>query len=305
MGNSNAFLFIFGGIITFIISTLMCFLEINPFYRFYYIFAWYSYIIFADGVVFAIKGESLILSRTKEFFHMLILSCGYWFFFEILNIFLKNWGYIMLPYNKTERYIGYILSYATVLPAIFETAEILEATGVFNNAKIKKINISLNHTYPIIIISTIMLFLSLIFPSLFFPFVWVVFIGIFDPLNWKKGGNSLLKDITQGNGERIYILFVAGLICGFLWEMLNYKAGSKWIYTLPYLNSPKLFEMPVAGYLGFGFFALECYSFYTFMLYLQRKYTKYYYLLITSVAVISIISIKLIDKYTVKFFVLM
>ncbi|MGC8867141.1 MAG: hypothetical protein ACP5IO_06415 [Elusimicrobiales bacterium] len=306
MERSKSTIFIFGSILMFSLSTLMCFWEINPFYRFYYIFAWYSYIIFVDGIIFSIKAESLILSRPKEFLHILVLSIGWWFFFEIANISLKNWNYIMLPYDKTERYLGYILSYATVLPAIFETAELIETIGIFKNAGIKKINLSLKDTTTFISVGFLMFVLSITIPSVFFPFIWVSLIGVFDPLNWKMQENSFLDDINKGDGERIYTLFIAGIVCGFMWEMFNYKAGAKWTYTLAYLNSPKLFEMPLAGYLGFGFFAMECYSFYIFINNIRRKYKKYYYpLLFISVASLSLTSIILIDKYTVKSFVLM
>jgi hypothetical protein len=47
--------------------------------------------------------------------------------------------------------------------------------------------------------------------------------------------------------------------CGFLWELFNFWAGSKWIYTVPYVGSLKVFEMPILGFLGFPPFAVECY----------------------------------------------
>ena len=46
---------------------------------------------------------------------------------------------------------------------------------------------------------------------------------------------------------------------GFVWELLNIGARVKWIYTVPFFEQLKLFEMPVPGFLGFPPFAVECF----------------------------------------------
>jgi hypothetical protein len=45
---------------------------------------------------------------------------------------------------------------------------------------------------------------------------------------------------------------------GLLWEGLNWGCGRGWIYTVPFFDRPKLFEMPLPGYLGYLPFFLEC-----------------------------------------------
>ena len=54
-------------------------------------------------------------------------------------------------------------------------------------------------------------------------------------------------------------LLLGGLICGGLWEFWNFWAYTKWLYTVPYFENLKWFEMPPLGFLGFPPFALECY----------------------------------------------
>src|SRR5207247_9463484 len=46
------------------------------------------------------------------------------------------------------------------------------------------------------------------------------------------------------------------------WETFNHLARGRWIYTVPFLEDVKLFEMPPVGFLGFPFFALEVWSLY-------------------------------------------
>ena len=51
-------------------------------------------------------------------------------------------------------------------------------------------------------------------------------------------------------------------MCGLLWECWNYWARTKWVYTVPVPPDIKIFEMPLAGYLGFPVFAVECFVMY-------------------------------------------
>ena len=52
-----------------------------------------------------------------------------------------------------------------------------------------------------------------------------------------------------------------------LWEFWNYWAIGKWIYTVPIpFAGPKIFEMPLLGFLGFPAFAVEVYSLQNFII---------------------------------------
>ena len=48
------------------------------------------------------------------------------------------------------------------------------------------------------------------------------------------------------------------IIAGLFWEFFNFWARAKWIYTVPLFDELKLFEMPLAGFIGFPPFAVEC-----------------------------------------------
>ena len=53
------------------------------------------------------------------------------------------------------------------------------------------------------------------------------------------------------------LLLALALPLGLLWEGLNYGAARGWVYTVPFFEHPKLFEMPMPGYLGYLPFLLE------------------------------------------------
>ena len=51
---------------------------------------------------------------------------------------------------------------------------------------------------------------------------------------------------------------LAGLACGFFWEMWNMWSLAKWVYSVPFVDRFHLFEMPALGYAGYLPFGIEC-----------------------------------------------
>jgi hypothetical protein len=253
------------GIILLLVSEIAVFKKVDPFYSWFYCFAWWSYILIMDAVIYRLKGNSLIVNRTREFLFLVPWSIFLWLIFEAANLSLKNWYYITLPHSMVERWLGYAIAYGTVLPGMFETAEVLESLGLFKNSKIKKTAISHEGHSVLILLGALCLASSVLVPEYFFPLIWVAFIFLLDPLNYRFGGKSLLKDLEEGNPRKIYLLLVAGLICGFLWELWNFWALSKWVYTVPFFEKAKGFEMPFLGFLGFAPFAVQAYVMYNFI----------------------------------------
>jgi hypothetical protein len=253
------------GIILLILSEILSLNKVDPFYSWFYCFAWWSYILTIDAIIHRIKGNSLIVNRTKEFFLMIPWSVFIWLIFEAANLSLENWYYINLPHPTVERWLGYAIAYGTVLPGLFETTELLESIGLFRNTFSKKILISGEIHIVFILLGAICLVSSILIPLYFFPLIWVGFIFLLEPFNYRSGGRSLLKDLEEGNPRKIYLLLIAGVICGFLWEFWNFGALSKWIYTVPFFEKLKGFEMPFLGFLGFPPFAVQAYVMYNFI----------------------------------------
>jgi hypothetical protein len=253
------------GFLLFLLSELFLFRKVEPFYSWFYCFAWWSYILTVDGVIFYIKGNSLITSRSKEFFLMIPWSIFIWLIFEAANLSLKNWYYINLPHSSVERWLGYAVACGTVLPGLFETAELLEAAGLFKTSTVRRRAVSSRGQVLLVILGVFCLATSVLFPPYCFPFIWIGFIFLLEPFNYRMGGTSLLKDLEEGNPRCLYRLLVAGLLCGLLWEFWNFWALSKWIYTVPFFDETKGFEMPFPGFLGFPPFAVQAYVMYNFI----------------------------------------
>ncbi|HYQ85668.1 MAG TPA: hypothetical protein VES59_00350 [Bacteroidota bacterium] len=237
---------------------------------------WTGYIMMADALNLYYHGRSLIISRRGEFLVMLPWSIVCWCVFEAYNLYLRNWTYIGLPDHPLLRYLGYGWSFATIFPAVLETAELIQPflrSGAFGGRSRKRDGQNQPPAFrlagPFAVVSIAAGVACLIVPLLLdradaaraFGLVWVGFFLLLDPLNYASGGRSILADLRNRNYGLIVSLTAAGLLCGILWEFWNYWAVGKWIYSVPIpIAGPKLFEMPLLGYLGFIPFAYECWA---------------------------------------------
>jgi len=217
-----------------------------------------------DGLLFQLQGESWLLSRPGAFLKMAFWSVSAWLVFEAWNLVLGNWTYVGLAANIWLRWPGYALAFATVLPGLLLTAQVLSALGAWRRVRGRPISLPLDWEPLALILGTAFLVLPLVFPGAAFPLVWVAWFFLLDPFCRLLGGPSLIQDFLQGERREHLCLLSAGLLCGLWWEAWNYPATSHWVYTLPVLNFGKVFEMPVLGYLGFLPFALECAVMYNF-----------------------------------------
>lgn len=236
---------------------------------------WLSYVMFLDAVIFRLKGNSLLCNRRREFYIQMPLSIAFWLLFELYNLHLSNWEYHGLPKNKIELSIGMGLAFAMIMPGIFQTTELIETLRFFDRFRISNLRTSNRIIYSSIVIGFFFIMAPLLlnrdYASYLFGLVWTGYVMIFDPIVYCSKGDSLLKDLEEGTLSRILSLFTAGYICGFLWEFWNYWAASKWVYTAPFMRDVKIFEMPVAGFLGFGPFAWEYFCFYNFCKLVRKK----------------------------------
>ena len=259
-----------GGLFIFVVSWIMLVLDIEPFPSWFYCFMWWSYILITDSWVFLRTGNSLLLSRTKEFLFLLPVSIVIWLIFECINLSLKNWYYVNVIEITWLRWIGYSISFATVLPAIFETTELLESTALLKGWQVRPRRftpVMLNYT---MLSGAVFIILCITWPRYFFPLVWCGFILALDPVNYRLGAPSVLKEWERGSLRKPALLMIAGLVCGIFWELWNFWATTKWVYTVPFFDEFKLFEMTAPGFLGFIPFALECYVM-TAFIYLCRR----------------------------------
>src|SRR5437773_11379083 len=96
---------------------------------------WTGYILFADALVFKLKGRSLVTGDRLEFVIIVLVSIGGWWLCEFYNAprFWKSdlelwWHYHNLEPNLFLRRFGYDWAFATIFPLLLITAELFTVT---------------------------------------------------------------------------------------------------------------------------------------------------------------------------------
>ena len=186
------------------------------------------------------------------------VSVLWWTAFEVVNLRLGNWYYVMSPAARAVRWAGGVLAFASVLPGVLETLELLENLRRPHSVRVRPVVWSPAKEKAVLALGASCLLLPLIWPDTFFPLTWGSLVFLLEPWNRVHARRSFLRDLEAGEAGPFCRALLAGLICGVLWEAWNFWARTKWVYTVPGFEGLKVFEMPLTGFLGFPPFAVEC-----------------------------------------------
>jgi hypothetical protein len=240
---------------------------------------WTGYILAADAFLFRRKGNSWLTTRRMEFPLVVLLSIGIWLLFEVLNFHIQNWTYHGVPENPFIRNFAYFWSFATIMPGVFITSEILSTlppARFRHHRPIKNDEILLGASWLWFLCGLLMVVIPLLLPtpiaSYLFGSIWIGFILLIEPINDRLGTPSIRRMLRERTYWPILSLLAGGLVCGFLWEAWNFQAfhsgGGHWIYLVPEplrIFSLHYGKMPLLGMLGFPPFAIELFAMYHFL----------------------------------------
>jgi len=225
---------------------------------------WLGYCLTVDALVFTRKRHSLLTRNPRAYVALFFISAPAWWLFEVINLRAQNWYYIgEQNFSSIEYILLSSLSFSTVMPAVFGTAELASTFTWIRRIKHGP-RLSQDPITSIIlfIAGCVMSVLMMIWPRYFFPFVWLSVYFILEPLNvWLKN-RTLLEYIAVSDWRPVLALWVGCCICGFFWEMWNFYSYPKWIYRIPFFNFLHIFEMPLLGYLGYLPFSMELFALY-------------------------------------------
>lgn len=224
---------------------------------------WIGYIIVINAWTVKRSGTCLMTQRPRLFVALFVASAGFWWFFEYLNRFVQNWYYVgVAHFSPLEYFCFATLPFATVLPAVISTAELL-ATVTFLAGGLDHFR-PLPHLDPrrlspvVFLLSCIGLAFVGVRPQWLFPGLWIAPLAILTALDAMLGLPTIFTPLRDGDWRHIVRYALAALVCGFFWEMWNYGSLAQWKYTVPYVQRFHVFEMPIIGYAGYLPFGLEC-----------------------------------------------
>jgi hypothetical protein len=224
---------------------------------------WLGYILLINAYTFKRTGRCVMLDRPRYFFWLFPLSSAFWWFFEYLNRFVQNWYYMGVEeLTPLEYFLHATLPFSTVLPAVLGTTELLASyprlrAGLEQFLPIRNTNVKIVG-WGVFLLSSAGLIGIGIWPSYLFPLVWVAPLLLITSLQVVAGEETIFSSLPRGDWRSLWLPALAALVCGFFWEMWNYKSLSHWEYAIPIVHRFQIFEMPLLGYAGYLPFGLEC-----------------------------------------------
>jgi hypothetical protein len=223
---------------------------------------WLAYIAVINALCCRRTGRSLLTHRPLFLLSLFPTSALFWWFFEYLNRFVQNWYYVGERFGSWEYFWYATLPFATVLPAVLSTQELIRSFTGFQRAfgRVRPLSGFGHPILPWAALAAASGGLAAIgvWPSFFHSLVWVAPLVIIVALKSLRHETHPLQDLTTTDWTGIASAALAALMCGFFWEMWNFYSLAKWKYSIPFVHCFEIFEMPLLGYAGYLPFGLEC-----------------------------------------------
>jgi hypothetical protein len=223
---------------------------------------WLSYIVIVNAVAYARSGRCMMLDDTRAFLALFPASAAFWWFFEYLNRFVQNWSYSSIGNFTAGEYVAFATpSFATVLPAVLGTMDVLLTFGAFRKFDgLPRIALAAPRAAAAatLVLSGIGLLGLGLLPDGLFPLVWVAPGLLIVCAQVLAGRPTVFAPLARGEASGLVAACAAALVCGVFWEMWNEFSLAKWVYHVPFVNRFHLFEMPLLGFAGYLPFGLEC-----------------------------------------------
>lgn len=234
-----------------------------PLQRYTFFPLWLGLIVTVNAMVETRTATCLMRRAPLKWLTLFVVSAGFWWVFEWLNRFARNWHYLAVDDLTPAAYAAHAtLSFSTVLPAV---AGVREWLGTFRGFESLAARgpawRSLNRmTTGWLLVATGMaaLLLTGVQPQHFYPALWLAPLALAWGLSIVREQPGTPAQISRGDWQTAAPWMAAALICGFWWELWNWHSLAKWIYTVPYVDRWHIFEMPLLGYAGYLPFGLEC-----------------------------------------------
>jgi len=221
---------------------------------------WLGYIATAAAGVRALGGR---LPAPGALGLLAAASGAYWWLYEHLNLFVRNWHYL-----GTGRYgdAAYALlataAFATVLPAVLLTAALLARLRRPWRcpARLRPVRARRPRRAAALwaLAGLGLLAAAGAFPAQAYPLIWAAPAMALAGLQRLLGGRTWLAPLARGDWRPVVLPALAALVCGLFWELWNWRSLARWDYTLPGLQAPRLFAMPLTGWAGYLPFGVTC-----------------------------------------------
>jgi hypothetical protein len=234
-----------------------------PFQAFTFSMLWLGYIVIVNALTWRCTGRCMLTYRPGYFLALAPISAIFWWYFEYLNRFVQNWFYIGVGTIEPWDYFWQAtLPFATVLPAVLGTRELLATFPRLSWGLENAWTMTWMHSKPIawilLMVSAVGLAAIGVWPNALFPLLWLAPLVLITSMQTIMVEESVLDGPVKGDWREVWQVGLAGLVCGFFWEMWNFGSLAHWEYSVPFVHRFEIFHMPLLGYSGYIPFGLQC-----------------------------------------------
>jgi hypothetical protein len=227
----------------------------------------WGFVIALDAIVYKrTQGNSLLGKSPKTMLWVALCSAIGWGYFEYLSLFVGvNWYY---PQAKLLGTLGfYVYAFvggAALIPFVFEIYSFLNTLKIFKKRYSlgPKISIKRKYQWVFLVLSIITLYLISYFPYILYPFIWLSPVLILSLVFDMVGIWTPFRPIAEkGDWNPLALIGLSDLLQGLTCEMTNYLSAQHhpfnnivpgyWKYSIPYVDTWHVFEMPFEGLFGY------------------------------------------------------
>ena len=235
----------------------------EPFQEYTFTPIWLGYVLVVNALTSRRSGKCLLSDRPRYLLALFALSAAFWWFFEYLNRFVQNWHYVSVgELGGWEYFWQATLPFSTVLPAVLSTRDYLASFPRLSSGLSRAWPIRLRTPRRLAALTLLVAGLGLagigVWPEHLYPLLWIAPLLVIVSLQALRHEPTVFQPLADGDWSGVWLAALAALVCGFFWELWNYKSLAHWEYSIAYVGRFEIFHMPLLGYAGYLPFGLEC-----------------------------------------------
>lgn len=220
---------------------------------------WLGYILVVNAFAARQAGCCLLTRHPGFFLALFPASAAFWWLFEYLNQFTRNWYYAGIQARDgLDYFLQATPPFSTVLPAVISTWWWLRHWPRVRTMTLSPLPLTPGAASVAFAAGTALLAAIGLAPEALFAMLWLAPALVLFGLSRLVVGQSLLDSLAAGDWRPLLQPALAALACGLLWELWNWGSLAKWHYSVPYAQVLQVFEMPLLGYAGYLPFGLNC-----------------------------------------------
>lgn len=169
---------------------------------------WTGYILFVDGWIWERGYYSYFKNAKREWPMLFLFSVLIWVMFEVFNFPAHAWTYQNIPKDLLVKGLVFAWAYGTIIPALLRTRTLLATFDFFHKTHNGNFKFTPMTRAVFVIVGLALTFIPPMFSActpenpwctanLVLPLVWLGFIFMLEPINYRLGAPSVLRDLER------------------------------------------------------------------------------------------------------------